>query len=344
MSTIRDAMEHRRQERATEGNVVQMPATGNADLVFREDAAPPFDKFLALLEDRPAKQAWEHKLKDLPDQEVSTYDALLARCAVNAGWGDQETVNLLLAHRKQHHEDPRLNGAYYLDLLKRTKEEPGGATPAGAGRSSDPAVSELIAKLNRALRIRIEKITKFGGNDGTYELTLEDGRKVDLGPAVNVLNHRLTKAAIASATTEVIPPCKQAEWDRFAGYIFKAAGLAPVEQASEQQELWWWLRTCVSNATVQDLQESDKAGLTRVIRERAGLWAFRNERGELLISLGGFIKAIPINCGARPTWKDICLRLRKAGFRPRDLEGRSDDDGKARLNVWQSPGRWEADV
>jgi hypothetical protein len=101
MSTIQEVMEYRRQERTGEGKVMQMPATGKVDLVFREDAAPPFDKFLALLEDRPAKQAWEHKLKDLPDQEVSTYDALLARCAVNAGWGDQETVNLLLAHRKR---------------------------------------------------------------------------------------------------------------------------------------------------------------------------------------------------------------------------------------------------
>jgi len=324
--------------------VVTLPARGAAPtLVFDQEAQPPFDKHDQLLRDnREFKRAWDHKLTHLPDQSTEAYDQVLANIASQAGWSDQEIVNLAIAHRRQQPlENANPGAAYFLAMLQRTKDGTRTASPADNRSTEDPArVRELIAGLNRALGINILKIVKYGGNDGTYELTLDDGRKVDLGTAGEVLNHRQTKAVIAGATTIVISSFKQPQWDKIASAIFKCAGPAPIEDAPEVQELCWWLRLCVRSTALIDIDERDRAGLARIIREREGSWAFRTHTGNLLIHLGGFMSAIHLKCGARPTWKECALRLRKVRFAPRDLEGK-DGEGKPRINVWASPHGWE---
>jgi hypothetical protein len=316
-----------------------MPArTGAPTLVFDQAAQPPFDRFIQLCEDREAKRAWEHKRPDLPDQEILTYEAALANVAVQAGWTDQEVANLLIAHRRKYFEDP-INGSHFAEVIHRAKAGGGGKEePANRGDGEIDAQA-LLSKLNRALGLSIMKVTQYGAGGGTYELLLKDGRQVDLGPALNVLNHRLTKGAIAQATTVVIPPFKQVLWDRLAEAIFKCAGLAPIEEAPETQETNWWIRACVQERTVLDIEESDRAGLAGILRDRAGVWAFRNKNAQILIHLGGFLKDLNVRCSARPTWKEAALRLRKIRFTPRDLEGK-DSAGKVRVNVWMSSRGW----
>jgi hypothetical protein len=329
--------------------VVRMPARQEApELVFDGAGQPPFDRFDQLLRDnREFKRAWDHRLPHLPDQSTEAYDRALANIALQAGWNDQEVVDLVIAHRRrQPMEDANPGAAYFLDVLQRAKDGPDAASPADSPDSVDSEdaerVRKLIAALNRALGISILKVVKYGGNDGTYELTLEDGRKVDLGPAGKVLSHKDTKAAIAGATTSVIAPFKQPQWDKIASAIFKCAGPAPIEDAPEQQEMSWWLRSCVREITVVDVDEHDRAGLAEILRKRAGTWAFHSKTGNLLIHLGGFMAAVHLHCGARPTWKECALRLRKIGFMPCDLEGK-DAAGKVRVNVWRSPHGWQVD-
>jgi hypothetical protein len=329
-------------ERSDGPHVVQMPARQDApELVFDGAGQPPFDRFDQLLRDnREFRRAWDHKLPHLPDQSTEAYDQELANIAHQADWSNQEIVSLVIAHRRQQPlEDTNPDAGYFLEVLQRAKVGPGSApaAPKESHGSEDPdGARKLIALMNRALKIGIVKVTKYGGNGGTYELELDGGRKVDLGPAVNVLNHRLVKAAIGDATTIVIPPFKQKDWDKFASAIFSCAGPAPIEDAAEQQEMSWWLRSCTREINVVHVDERDRAGLAGIIRGREGSWAFRSQTGNLLIHLGGFMAAIHLHCGARPTWKECALRLRKIGFMPCDLEGK-DSDGKVRINVWRSP-------
>ena len=43
------------------------------------------------------------------------------------------------------------------------------------------------------------------------------------------------------------------------------------------------------------------------------------------------------------SFKETGRRLRKLGFTKRDLEGKDDARGKARLNVWLAPPDWGRD-
>lgn len=83
-------------------------------------AEPPTDKFLLLSEiDTTFKRSWMHARRDLQDQSASSYDLSLATRALATGWSAQEVVNLLIAHRRKHHQDLKLRRAYYERTLNR---------------------------------------------------------------------------------------------------------------------------------------------------------------------------------------------------------------------------------
>jgi hypothetical protein len=215
--------------------------------------------------------------------------------------------------------------------------------PPAASSDRKPA-SEHLATIGRGFGLRVLRVTKYGGEqDGTFEIAVEcqDGieRKVDLGRAIDVLNPRLTQGAIAGAIGAVIPNFKKGDsYLNLCRSIFAAAGPAPVELASDQQELLAWLRQFAAERYIPALNESEKRALGDRLNEGAfaGMW---NERGELLLYLPFFLSVLFAVARVRPTWKDVTLRLRKLGFRPCDLEGVDSGGHRRRVNVWRSqPG------
>lgn len=320
---------------------------GSSRLVYNANAEPPFSKFDALCEAEPKfKRSWNHARRDLQDQSASAYDMALANIAVQAGWTDQEIVNLLIAHRRKYFEDLKLRDSYYAVTIRRAREAFGDRTtdhPATNACSVDPpSRDEHLAKISTAFGVRVICVTKYGGDqDGSYELTVTDDagteRKANLGRAVDVLNPRLTQGAIAGATGAVIPNFKKDErWLNICRAIFAAAGPAPVEQAPEQQEMLSWIRRSLLDSHTDRIDEQDKNGITKLIRDSDPGWAFWNQANQLLIRLDGFMARLDF-LRIRASWKDVCQRLRKLGFLPGDLDGREDDQGKARWNVWRSP-------
>jgi hypothetical protein len=267
----------------------------------------------------------------------------LANLAVQAGWADQEIANLLIAHRRKFNEDLKLRDSYYAKTIGKARaafgsndsviaESAAGAPgaplakpetekrPPAASSDRKPA-SEHLATIGRGFGLRVLRVTKYGGEqDGTFEIAVEcqDGieRKVDLGRAIDVLNPRLTQGAIAGAIGAVIPNFKKGDsYLNLCRSIFAAAGPAPVELASDQQELLAWLRQFAAERYIPALNESEKRALGDRLNEGAfaGMW---NERGELLLYLPFFLSVLFAVARVRPTWKDVTLRLRKLGFRP----------------------------
>jgi hypothetical protein len=334
MTTVDDALAYRREERAA------APQDGGAELVIRPDATPGFDAFQKACEDREFKRTWDHKRADLADQSTATYDLELARLALRSGWNDQQTVDLLIWHRATQIEPPE-DALYYAALLTeaRSSTVPDGAEKAGG---SDVA-STLLPILNRELGIQIERIVKYGANGGTFELRLASGHKVDLGTTEDVLNQRRVKARIADATAEVIPGFGSVRWDKIARGIFRCAGLAPIEETPEQQEMAWLVRSRLADTTVTDVDEGDRAGLAKIIRHEqvSGGWAFRDTEKRLMLHLGGLLASIRLKHGVLLSYREGGKRLRKMGFIPRDLEGKADEKGKPRINVWAAPRGWE---
>ena len=68
----------------------------------------------------------ERQRTDLPDSSASGYDQSLANFAANAGWSDQEIVNLLIAHRRTFGDDLNLNNPQKYQRTIATARTPRG--------------------------------------------------------------------------------------------------------------------------------------------------------------------------------------------------------------------------
>lgn len=91
-------------------------------LVLDPNATPPFDKFEALSTIEPKVRAtWDKNRRDLQDQRFSGYDLSLANFAIAAGWTNQETVDLLIAFRRRHGDEPKLREDYYSLTIGRAR-------------------------------------------------------------------------------------------------------------------------------------------------------------------------------------------------------------------------------
>ena len=101
---------------------VLCPPLQGDHLELRPDAMPPLEKFEALAAvSVKFMQSWLHCRKDMLDQSASAYDLSLASFAVQAEWGDQEIVNLLIAHRRERGEDLKLREDYYQRTIGRAR-------------------------------------------------------------------------------------------------------------------------------------------------------------------------------------------------------------------------------
>jgi hypothetical protein len=93
-------------------------------LSYSVNAEPPLDKLMALLEnDRTFKQTYERKRKDFKDQSASSYDMALANYGVQAGWSDQEIVNLIIHWRRKYNEKlaDKMRDSYMLATIRKAR-------------------------------------------------------------------------------------------------------------------------------------------------------------------------------------------------------------------------------
>lgn len=97
----------------------------SADLILSADAEPPAEKFEAIIANCPKFSAtWERKRPDLSgDQSASVFDQSTANLAVRAGWTDQEIVDTMIAWRRRHGEDLKLDRADYFERTLREARE-----------------------------------------------------------------------------------------------------------------------------------------------------------------------------------------------------------------------------
>jgi hypothetical protein len=97
------------------------PNQAAAGLIFNPNALPPDGKFDLLCEIDPKfLLTWNHQRDDLKDTSQSGYDLSLAIRAVDAGWTDQEMLDLIIANRRMFHGKQVSNG-YFLRTIARAR-------------------------------------------------------------------------------------------------------------------------------------------------------------------------------------------------------------------------------
>jgi hypothetical protein len=173
-------------------------AKNNCDFELSKDAEKPEKKFEALCKEEPKfLLSWERK-RDMQDQSASSYDLSLANYAVRYGWTSQETVNLLIASRKEHGDDLKLRYDYYANTLLvarnvlarnemlKTDETPDLRTPEEKRQKGLETLTECL---------RLRNLVKVGLRGETFELHFTD-KKILLGSAENLFSQTKIRARL----------------------------------------------------------------------------------------------------------------------------------------------------
>lgn len=155
------------------------------NLALDGGANPPIEKFEMLCSIDPKVRAtWEGKRSDLPS--ASEYDLSIATAAIQAGWTDQEVVDLLIARRRKAGQDLKLREDYYARTLTRGHS----SYKARAGSDDldevvDPENPDSRAAALEALKVytgmAVVRVLATGAQTPEYSVVLADGRKAALG-------------------------------------------------------------------------------------------------------------------------------------------------------------------
>jgi len=152
-------------------------STTTCEFTLSASAEPPANKFSALLiNSTKFKDSWEHAREDLRDTSPSGYDLSLAATAVLAEWKAQEIINLLIAHRRKHSADLKLNRPDYyqktLDIAFAPLKRQGMASKLhqenSTGTMTDDARLQAIKNIGRELNINLVEIEHVEGEQPLF--------------------------------------------------------------------------------------------------------------------------------------------------------------------------------
>lgn len=224
----------------------------DAEFKLDPDAEAPKAKFAALYtNDTRFQRSWDHQRTEWRDTSPSSYDCSLATLAYNAGWSDQDIVNLLIAHRRKYDLDLKLRVDYYRRTLaeaKFTDDKPKPPTKSKVSSKSTDKKTETRAKrtaeeikqeqeqpedeasdnketnlqvVSEAFQINITRIVKYLSDPPQYVLCLEGGKEIEVKPIV-FMNQQSMRVALAVAVNRKIPKMKPGRWDHLSDCMFAA--------------------------------------------------------------------------------------------------------------------------
>jgi len=198
------------------------------------------------------RNTWFRQRHDLRDQSQSGYDLALACFGVDAGLSEQQIVDLIIHHRRDHHQKLRTRVDYFERTLARastrgaippappipppvsgdgnpgSEEAPAEDSGEGPAESKpemplDPLVAKaaLCEHISAILGIRILRLVKITGKEPTYQVELENGR-IELSSVSRLIDQRAFRVAIASAANKIIPKIKPKLWEQLAQAMLDA--------------------------------------------------------------------------------------------------------------------------
>jgi hypothetical protein len=199
---------------------------------LHEGMEPPAQKLMAMMNLAPKfAETWRRERREFPSQ--SEYDMSLAGMAARSGWQDDEIVALVVAHRRMHGEQLKLDRpGYYERLLGKAKS--GMEADEAHERLSDRVEmvqtgdadiederDHFLRDVSTLLGFEIRRIIKFVTDPPQYRLVLQEGQ-IHLGGVESILNSSKFRASIAAVSGTLIQRFQGARWDPVAQAILQA--------------------------------------------------------------------------------------------------------------------------
>jgi len=201
-------------------NAAPTPITG--DLVVDARRGVNGKKFSVLFANNPRfRKTWEHARPDIDaslDSSSSVYEMAIMGFAVNAGWNDQEIVDLVTAWRDSQNEEPVEKPLHYFQFsLGRARSERFNAEdnlpppPIDGNGTSGEDGGDMEARrdaLSRLLGIsragnRIRRIVRYDGKEAFFRMETERGY-IEMGGAGNMADFPSCQRRLFAAGYNVI--------------------------------------------------------------------------------------------------------------------------------------------
>ena len=150
-------------------------------------------------------ERWQRQPRNQTDQAECEYG--LATTLVLHEWPDQETTNVLIAHRRKNGLDPK-PPEYYLRIIARAR-----AASPGRGDAADsiPLVDQASAKLALDHERRIIQMNRYTCEPARYEVVLAHCT-VMLGGIAGLADWSKFYHSLLDGAGISIPSLKKSEW------------------------------------------------------------------------------------------------------------------------------------
>lgn len=226
----------------TNGTVYHTPPPmGTIEL--RPDAQPPAEKFGALMAaDKTFRNTWDRARQDLTDFSASGWDMALVNVAVQLGWTDQEITNLLIASRRKHGDDMKLDREdYYRGTIQKARIQRGDlAAIVGADAGTEAGREGRLAFLREHFGATVHGLIRHPGPPDSYVLQTDTGgmsiRSTDV-----LLSATKMRSLWLQHTGKVLPAFKPNLWTSIVQALVDVVQDDVIADQTEEGRLKSWI-------------------------------------------------------------------------------------------------------
>lgn len=220
------------------------------------NANPPADAWHALIETDPRVMAsWTRTRTDMTDQSASSYDMSLASYAVAAGWTDQEVADLLIASRRRHGDDLKVDrDDYYPRTIARARAGTG-YTMRGIVEVAAMPTEQSTELVNARLGLDIRGITKYMADPPVYVLHIGHNgelREVTLGSVDSILSQKIFGSRVAGAINRIVPGQSGGDWQKTAQALLNLVVEEALPEATPGAMARAWTREYLADVRPSD--------------------------------------------------------------------------------------------
>jgi hypothetical protein len=318
------------------------PVKGEVSFEIDPEAQPPGVKHGALLmNDTRYRGSWEHTRTDLGDQSLSSYDMSLATIAAYAEWTDQEIVNLLISHRREHGNPEK---ALRSDYLSRTLDRARQATvvklrdyeAAEVHRTSETReipTQEGIAEISYLLALDVERVVQRGRDPASYSLQTKGHGELHIGSAEVLTSGPKARNGIMEKTGVYLPSMKKKEWERIVALVIQLSEYEEMGEGQRGTQAVSWVESYLH--TQVRSQPEDRKGLAAALETSD--WSFVWENVTYL-RLAHFSQYLFKALGERVSTQHLAVRIAEVGWKAHRFRYRDEADQRKEANTWIEAG------
>jgi hypothetical protein len=227
------------------------------------------------------------------------------------------------------------------DLSRRVKAKlrESRGSHAATVADEDGEVVDALSFVRSKLKLpMLTRVVKHGESNAVYDLELEDGQRIPIGPSEWLANPRKVDKALIDGAG-VVPQYFGPK--QFRPVVRALLAIAETEDTgtTEAEETREWISSFVSE-TEPVVEMSNPRALNNVLEYRA--IHFRGDDDSLYLKLPAFYRHVTLILRANVDHRDLGPRLGRLGFTKRQLSAR-DGDHVAKGRYWMSPRDFDPD-